>query len=435
MSDHSEPMMRRLGRHLPLINLVGINLLLLLVALLAPSPGNAWYKGPLIDPVSPYTPALATRLLALGGLALLDLGLLLGFVAFRLGRRPGWRPGRLLRAVALLAAPLLALALVEGGMRLYLDARTATMFMPDPDYNWTLVPNLDNYLNEPGGERVTTNSHGWRGQELPRAKAVGELRVLLLGDSSAYGLGVKEADSFIMVLERALQGGAPVRPVRGINAACPGYTTHQGLKRLAESAAMVQPDLVLVAFNNDPAPEFYTDSQREPASAVAAALKPLLFRSRLYIVARQVAIGWLRGHLLVWTEDMAGGSRIDPAARPTRERVPRDEYRRNLRAMAALAQEGGYRLIFVNMPVNFSEKAHLRKFYRPAYPAALRQEAERLGVPLVDVHGRWASQGEWSFLPGHLFHPDARGHGRIGGQLAERIHELGWFQSRQEIER
>src|SRR5262245_14158083 len=56
---------------------------------------------------------------------------------------------------------------------------------------------------------VTINQQGLRGPEVTVAKPPGTFRVLGLGDSFAFGLGVREEDTFLRRLEADLNQTAP----------------------------------------------------------------------------------------------------------------------------------------------------------------------------------------------------------------------------------
>jgi hypothetical protein len=91
------------------------------------------------------------------------------------------------------------------------------------------------------GERVTLNEEGYRGRvlELPRTS---RLRVVVLGDSIAFGLGVSDDDTFSSRLD-AREDGIEVG-----NFAVQGYGPDQELLVLEREALRLQPDVVVLAF-------------------------------------------------------------------------------------------------------------------------------------------------------------------------------------------
>lgn len=101
------------------------------------------------------------------------------------------------------------------------------------------------------GVHYRINDLGFRGRDYTREKQDGVFRIVLLGDSVTYGWGVEQADCFAEQLERRLSARDPSRPVEVLNLAVPGYeTTHQlySWQRLGKT---LQPDLVVVIFNQN----------------------------------------------------------------------------------------------------------------------------------------------------------------------------------------
>lgn len=128
-----------------------------------------------------------------------------------------------------------------------------------------LAPNLNlKFMGEP----LKTNSFGLRGEEINVEKEPGVYRVALLGDSFAFGWGVKENESFAKILEAELSqkfkeanisiNNQPFKKVEVINFGTPGYATFQEVERFQEIGLQFKPDLVLVYFiQNDFGPPFF----------------------------------------------------------------------------------------------------------------------------------------------------------------------------------
>ncbi len=418
-------MKRSLRRATPYLALLGINLLFIGSTFLPIDPGNAWYKGPLIDPVSPYSPQTGFRILGYCLAAMLDLTVLYAFLAYRLLLQLPAKQRRKAVAAATVAVLVGAFATVEFGLRTYLTTAEQTMFVPDADYNWTLAPNLRSFHNLPGQEHLSTNSVGWRAVEIPRHKDDDELRVMTLGDSSGYGLGVEDDETWSALLEYQLNVELGGKRTTVFNTACPGHTTHQGVKILQRYLRRVEPDLVIVGYNNDPAPEFYTDAERDKRGALARSLRRLAYRSSFYLIVRQVLIGFIRGHFLTWTEDLDGTGNV-VTERPQTQRVLIDDYATNLQAMNQLVTDAGGQLVLIRMPVNFGVPQLADKFYNPQYVEVLRSESQAMGVPVVDVHQHWVERNIQDFLPGHVFHPNAPGHARISELVMDQLQAMGW---------
>ncbi|MEZ6019759.1 MAG: SGNH/GDSL hydrolase family protein [Planctomycetota bacterium] len=94
--------------------------------------------------------------------------------------------------------------------------------------------------------RIEINRHGFRDREREVAKAPGTKRVLVLGDSVAWGWGVNNGERFSDRLEERLPG------CEVLNMAVPGYGTDQSLWNLQQRGWEWHPDLVLyTAISND----------------------------------------------------------------------------------------------------------------------------------------------------------------------------------------
>lgn len=95
--------------------------------------------------------------------------------------------------------------------------------------------------------RVSTNAHGWRGNEISLAKPEGVYRVLVLGDSFMAGLQVQDDETFSRVLEYRLNRGTAPRRVEVVNFGVPSWGTDQQYLALREYGLSFKPDLILLA--------------------------------------------------------------------------------------------------------------------------------------------------------------------------------------------
>jgi lysophospholipase L1-like esterase len=92
---------------------------------------------------------------------------------------------------------------------------------------------------------VAVNALGGRGPERGGSKPAGPARILLLGDSFAFGWGVEEEETFGARLERLLSERG--RPVEVLSAAVPGWSTDQHYVYLRTRGLLLDPDLILLA--------------------------------------------------------------------------------------------------------------------------------------------------------------------------------------------
>ena len=101
---------------------------------------------------------------------------------------------------------------------------------------------------------VATNSRGFRTPEFEMQPAPGAIRVVVLGDSSTFGWGVEESETFPAQLRTALAArlGRPLDQVEVIGLGVPGYSTFQGLVLLQRLGLALHPDLLVWSYlSND----------------------------------------------------------------------------------------------------------------------------------------------------------------------------------------
>lgn len=184
------------------------------------------------------------------------------------GKKIGWRG----RMMLICAAALIALLACELGARwLYLQeyARKARMFdaadmmlirEPDKEYEFSLKRNHSGSNVISGWSwRLTTNSRGMRGREIEPAENPDTFRVLFLGDSVTFGVGVEDEEVFPVLVEKRLNG---IRPTgagvhEAVNLSAPGYNLHQAVALLEEQIDLWRPDFVALTVGpNDAEPQF-----------------------------------------------------------------------------------------------------------------------------------------------------------------------------------
>ena len=126
---------------------------------------------------------------------------------------------------------------------------TGHRYLYDPLLGWKNIPGWESSTHN---RVLRINSLGLRDREHPYEKPAGQRRILLLGDSYAWGYGVSNEDTFGEILEQRL-----VRDLAGwevLNSGVSGWGTDQQYLFLIEEGFKYDPDLVVVAFNlnNDP---------------------------------------------------------------------------------------------------------------------------------------------------------------------------------------
>jgi lysophospholipase L1-like esterase len=160
--------------------------------------------------------------------------------------------GRLGLAVAACAVTL---GLVEAALRLVPAWSLATTrderfafnpYRPDGRLGFTLRPGARvRHVERDFAVTVAVNAWGMRGSERALSERRDGARILLLGDSFAFGWGVEQDETFGARFERLLT--ERVGPVEVWSAAVPGWSTDQHYLYLRTRGLALDPDLVLLA--------------------------------------------------------------------------------------------------------------------------------------------------------------------------------------------
>jgi len=117
------------------------------------------------------------------------------------------------------------------------------LYQADPNVGFLHVPNEQGYLDD---GFATINALGLRGPLPEMPKPPGTIRVLAIGDSTTFGWGVNDRDTYVAQLERDLSGAFPGRRIDVVNGGVGAYDLKHDARLLRHFAPMLKPDLVLV---------------------------------------------------------------------------------------------------------------------------------------------------------------------------------------------
>lgn len=187
---------------------------------------------------------------------------------------------------------LAMLALAELGLRLVMQEKVELqgLYCRDEAAGIALTPGFHGSMRTSEFEyQVAVNQLGMRDGPVG-PKPPGGLRILMLGDSFVFGVGVELASSLPKALERRLSAEGR-GPIQVLNAGVPGYSPFQELQTLRRLAPVVEPDLVvLVFFIGD---DWYGNARRAPPEEARRGFVPwlergsVLFRSfNRFVLAR-----------------------------------------------------------------------------------------------------------------------------------------------------
>jgi lysophospholipase L1-like esterase len=361
------------------------------------------------------------RLLVLGGVALFLVLLEAGLRAFHFERPLAetpitvWTPDR---------DPLLA--------------TKDYLFMPDNRALWTLRPGaaIQSTGDADGAEQERINLAGYRGPLLPFEKTRGVVRILVLGDSTAFGVGVRYADTFSAALVALLADQGVTAEV--IDGGVGGYTVRQGIERYREMRRNLRPDLVIAAFGTvneyKHALGYSDDDKIAELDKRKGGLAGFFRRVHRHLRVAQLAT-WLR-HKHAVDEVMAAS---DEARRREPElsiedgqtdwkgtrRVSLGEFRVFISELRRDVGAAGARLILVAMPR--SKVVEDKNPVLLQYTRAVLSSAIEADVQVLDAHARFAQiaadDADEKRLLLDPWHPTPLGHKLIAQWLAPLVRD------------
>jgi len=251
------------------------------------------------------------------------------------------------------------------------------------------------------------NSLGLRGPETDAAKPADAFRILVLGDSVAFGWGAEEESTFTCQLQQLLNQAGSNKQFRVWNAGVPGYATWQELAYLIEKGQAFQPDMILVAFLfND------VDGNNEAAQG-----QPL----GLGTVGRTFTLATQKSAFLCFLRNKALEFRLEHL-QPCRGPNCWTDTETALDGFAAHASKLGSSLVLVAFPMRLQIEPDAKPGYydralgenpQESYQDIISRLCRERGIPYLDLLPAFRQAAEDE--PGTLFldpdHPNARGHG------------------------
>jgi lysophospholipase L1-like esterase len=289
-----------------------------------------------------------------------------------------------------------------------------------------LRPNLDRVVWD--YTVVSTNAQRIRRSEPLGSKRSGAVRIVCLGDSVTFGFRVplvfpsapytydRSAAPYPNWLERHLRAANPGRSLEVVNLAVPGYSSRQGLALLEREIGALAPDLVLVCFGwNDVSVREQADADAMPMGPAAVLTRRLVGSSQLLLRASLA----LRGPL-ARARGRSCALRLVP-------RVDQGGFVANVLACAQLARSRGARAVVLGPLFGGTKNEHPDMQRMADYRRALREAAERAGVPFFERRdfteaGRPDNQG---LFPVEPIHPGERGHELYAEALLRFLAEEG----------
>src|SRR5262245_50397205 len=274
---------------------------------------------------------------------------------------------------------VLTLALIAGAVELYVRlveddgmqfdlemwkyTKSVKAISSNPFIGHEHRPNTDAFLM---GVHVTTNSAGFRDEEIPIERRPGSTRIMMLGDSVLFGWGTKQDETVAARLKQAWRQAG--RDVDVINTGVGNYNTIMEVQFFLTRGYQFKPDIVVLNyFINDaePIPRYdYDFIERVSAAWV-------YYGSRLDVVERELRLGqqtdWRTYYRNLYDDarNPGGWQGVESS----------------IRKLAAYCRDNGIRLLIVNYP----ELRVLDPYPFPEVQRRLAALAADLEVPYLDL--------------------------------------------------
>ncbi|MCC7009135.1 MAG: hypothetical protein IT184_09985 [Acidobacteria bacterium] len=365
--------------------------------------------------------------------------------ASRRRRRPSVGLGA--RATAALVAIFIAFGLCEIGVRALYPAppeparEPQIVYQTDPALGFVHVPNQVGFLDD---GLATINALGLRGDLPEDPKPDGAVRVLAVGDSTTFGWGVGDRETYCAELERLLRHQFPERRIEVVNGGVAAYDLKRDYKLLERLAPRLKPDIVLVGlyWNDLPYEGVSPDGVRLAAStgipaavvpAAAGTTSPGTFRlgnqpSKWNRLLRSSRVLYTLRH--AWLSAIAPTSAatnqvqwemalLDGTQSPAIESAWAD-VKASLKQFRDLGAAQGFAVGVVTMPI----RAQVEHEYPQAqYQTRVRAIADALGLFVVDPLPVFVQQldRDQLFIPYDRIHFSALGNADLADAVFEAI--------------
>lgn len=253
-------------------------------------------------------------------------------------------------------------------------------------------------------EMTHINSRGLRNSEIP-FDPNGEHRILIVGDSSIYGVRVRDKENISGQLQRIIKKRED--GWRVLNGGCPGYSSWQVIRLLDERLLDYQPEWLIIG-------TLWSDTQGADApDATRYGDVPMAWKyhSRFYMVSQV----WYNKWKYTPADAPDVGFGLGPVLAPT-NRVPLSDYRRNLQVMVQMAQERNIKTAFLILPGVHDTINGTTGDFREGYRDVMREVANQYDAPLADMP-QYFMNGDTRKLFFDDVHPKVIGYRMIAQEL------------------
>ena len=275
------------------------------------------------------------------------------------------------------------------------------------------------------GSQASINALGFRGPMPEQPKPDGRYRIITLGDSSFYGFGVNDAETFDVQLTAALQDEG--RDVDSVNAGVAGYSIAQHRVAMDEVLWDLEPDLLVLCnvWSDNTWDTFHDEDLL--VSAKFARQNPLTRSAFVKLVAAwwgEVS-GSESGKIIVWN-----GAEGWPEGKV--RRVPLPRWIAMHHALLEEASERGVGVVFLQPTNSFllSERPMGPPPAWTPYFDAMNALGQFHNVPVVDVTAAYTAAMADGVAATDLLwdkmHPTALGHSVLAAAIRATLNDNGW---------
>lgn len=273
----------------------------------------------------------------------------------------------------------------------------------DHDLIWRMKPGAQSH-------GFTLNNKGLRGSDIPAEKAPGEYRIVVVGGSHPFGIGVGDEHPYAALLESRLGEflSDTHQQFRVINAAIPGYSSLQARRMVERDPYELKADLYIVDVGLNDTTVLWSepDSVIAGEGAMKVRAQDFLYGSATYWNLREFLEG-----------DPVQQNRIGRRCMP-------EETVANLSAIGESAHKRGAKVVYLTQMAVEPSRSN------PAARELVNLFPDMKNAPLVDIYAVFkARESEIDRLLPDGVHGSPEGHRLIADTIAQALaqHRDWWI--------
>lgn len=325
------------------------------------------------------------------------------------------------------------------------DLEWLNMFAEGDSFRVSLIPNISAEVKNTFSlipvdaerrRKISSNSVGFRGPEITPQKPEGAFRILVFGDSSSFGWGVNDEESWSVLLSETLRADFPNKRIEVGNFAIPGDSSAYGRLLFDYFAPRYESDLVILGFGaNDAKPVFTSHTsqvKKFDGSSPAIRIRSVLRHSAIFRLAERAL-----GPKPISKEEAAKKIKTQPRV----PAVSAEDYAGNLTYMVNRAKELGNAnslLMTLCTPGHYAQEAKKVAKSQGALWFSGQSALLRLIPPLKEgkaypdylrimkeTYPEFLRQNDRFYVTSDGCHPNELGHRFVADRLAAIIKKAG----------